>query len=265
MDSKFKSHLLKKPSKRSPASTYQRFLDQFNEDSESARQENFTAFCVENENDSEEANAAGCRRSLFSFDISGLDEFEASFEQDGSDGLEAIVGDLDASVFGSAASSSEEGETEEDIIFWLKKALPALAEAGLLGDLKLFFKLIADDAFPLSNIALLLFLDVVRFYGCANVCGMRYRKQTLLFWIFGYLLFHGKWLRFNRGLKFSGSTLSGDVGSRRGHFNPEECSINFAVPADSVIRKSLEKQASVPRQLQSGVITPILVCFSRFT
>ena len=39
------------------------------------------------------------------------------------------------------------------ISFWLKKALPALAKAGLLGDLKLFFKLIADDAFPLSNIA----------------------------------------------------------------------------------------------------------------
>ena len=91
--------------------------------------------------------------------------------------MEGIVGDLDASVFGSAASSSEEGETEEDIIFWLNKALPALVKAGLLDDLKLFFKLISNDAFPLSNIALLLFLDVVRFYGCANVCGMRYRKQ----------------------------------------------------------------------------------------
>ena len=78
------------------------------------------------------ADAAACRCSLFPFDMSGLDEFGASFEPDGPDTLEAIVDDLGASVFGPAASSSEESETEKDVIFWLDKPSPALGKDGLL-------------------------------------------------------------------------------------------------------------------------------------
>ena len=79
MDAKFESYLLKKPLKRSPASSYQRFLDQCSNPSESAHQENFAEYGVESEEECDGADAAGCRRSLFAFDISGLKEFEASF------------------------------------------------------------------------------------------------------------------------------------------------------------------------------------------
>ena len=49
----------------------------------------------------------------------------------------------------------------------IKAALPMLNSARLLGDLLLFFKLVGRSQFPLSNISLLLFLDVMRFYGCS--------------------------------------------------------------------------------------------------
>ena len=75
MDAKFESYMLKKPSKRSPASSYQRFLGQCSNSSESARKENFADYGVEKEEECDGADAAECRRSLFAFEISGLKEF----------------------------------------------------------------------------------------------------------------------------------------------------------------------------------------------
>ena len=72
MDARFKSYLLKKASKRSPPSLYQRFQDQCSDPSESARQEIFADYGSESESDCDGADAVGCRRSLFSFDISGF-------------------------------------------------------------------------------------------------------------------------------------------------------------------------------------------------
>ena len=90
---------------------------------------------------------------------------------------------------------------------------------------------------------------------------MRYRNETMLFWLFGYLCFHGKFLRFCRGLKFSGMAVNDN--KALGHFSlnnsasHEISKINFAVPADSILQKSLN-QNRTPRFLKPGIITSML-------
>ena len=91
-----------------------------------------------------------------------------------------------------------------------------------------------------------LFLDTVNFYSCETASGMRYRKETMLYWIFEWLIFHGKWLRFNRGIKFSGSCLETD--SNRGFCSPDSGKTrkNFAVPSDQVIQNYVNSNPRVP-------------------
>ena len=78
-------------------------------------------------------------------------------------------------------------------------------------------------------------------------------KKTLLFWMFGLLYFHGKWIRFCRGERFSGAVLE-DKESKK-YFNPQlnKPRINFAVPPDK-IQKLCRKNVRVPRSLKPGVI-----------
>ena len=59
-------------------------------------------------------------------------------------------------------------------------------------------------------------------------------KKTVLFWMFGLLYFHGKWIRFCRDEKFSGTVLE-DKESKK-YFNPQlnKPKINFAAPSDKI-------------------------------
>ena len=60
-----------------------------------------------------------------------------------------------------------------------------------------------------------------------------YQKKTML-WIFGLLYFHGKWIRFFRDEKFSGTVLE-DKESKK-YFNPQlnKPRIDFTVPSDKI-------------------------------
>ena len=51
------------------------------------------------------------------------------------------------------------------------------------------------------------FFDTVNLFATENASGMRYQKEIMLFWIFGLLNFHGKWIRFCKSVKFSGTVL----------------------------------------------------------
>ena len=235
MEDDFVDFLIKAPLKESPSSQYQRFLDERSKDSQDIVVEE----CY--------------RRNLFDLSfLSGVENIDLS---NLSESEEPTLGDI---VGDFADHDHPEWQEEPEFIELIKAALPMLKSAGLLGDLLLLFKLVGRSQFPLSNISLLLFLDVVRFYGCSNASRMRYRKETLLYWVFGYLLFHGKWLRFSRGMKFSGHTLSEDASSTQGHFNPDGCHINFAVPSNAILRKSLEKDGCIPRNLDPGIVMPML-------
>ena len=74
-------------------------LDQCNDSSERAHQENFAEHSLKRENSCDGGHAAGCQHSLFSVGRSGLDEIGASFGLDRSDCFEAIVVNL--SMFSS--------------------------------------------------------------------------------------------------------------------------------------------------------------------
>eukprot|EP00794_Sanderia_malayensis_P001312 gene1312-1457_t len=259
MDEEFKSFLLKAPLKKtsSPAKcSFDYYLESLKDD------QRLETLKEDGDPFQKHRRDGQARRSLFPFNILGIDDINIDSEnEDYGDGNENFFSEgLDESLlsdFANEISFEDAASSKEDSLkHWFEKATPALKRAGVLNDLTLFFKLVANDNFPLQNISLLLFLDVVRYYGSANVCGMRYREETLLFWMFGYLLFHGKWLRFNRGLKFCRSTLEAE--GRRGRFNTEGTTINFAVPANSVIRKGLEKQNNVERHLKTGLIIPML-------
>ena len=105
---------------------------------------------------------------------------------------------------------------------------------GVWNNICKFLELVSDNIFPLYNISFLLFLDIVNLFPTENASGMRYRKETILFWISGLLNFHRKWIRFCKSEKFSGTVLE-DKESKE-YFNPQlnKPRINFAVPSDKI-------------------------------
>ena len=109
-----------------------------------------------------------------------------------------------------------------------------MKKSGVLNNICKFLELLSRAIFPLYNISFLLFVDTVNLFATENASGMRYRKETMLFWIFGLLNFHGKSIRFCRDEKCS-STVSEDKESKE-YFNPQlnKTRINFSVPSDKI-------------------------------
>ena len=81
----------------------------------------------------------------------------------------------------------------------INSAFSVLNEAGLGEQFMAFFELVLTKKFPLDNIALLLFLETVRFYSCESSTEMRYSENTKRFRKSGYRLFHAKFLYFMGG------------------------------------------------------------------
>ena len=76
-----------------------------------------------------------------------------------------------------------------------------------------FETLVAKPLFPLDNTARQVFLGVVRFYSVDNVSGLRCDANimsTLLFWIFGHWVLHGKFIRFMKGENFTVAVTLGN-------------------------------------------------------
>lgn len=84
----------------------------------------------------------------------------------------------------------------------------------------------------MDNIAYLLFLEVVKWYGSQNTVTMRYDETISRFWRVGYKLFHGKFLRFLGGPKHRGALIAGETSE--GNFSPQTSKINFAIPSQKV-------------------------------
>ena len=133
----------------------------------------------------------------------------------------------------------------------LNFAIPTLLKAGFLRDMQLFLELVGKNAFPLENIAFLLFVDIIRFYSLENASQMRYNKDTYLFWIYGYLLLKGRFLRFMGGAKFKGALLDGS--SSKGSFSPNDSKINFVVPCEKSLRNEADS-LGMPKVIKPGLI-----------
>ena len=133
------------------------------------------------------------------------------------------------------------GEHGESILFdemktLLEYVLVELQQAGHLQPFHKFFQLVSQGDFPMNNICLLLFLDLVEFYACENTSYMKYRSEsTVLFWKVGYLLIKGKFLRYCGGYKNKGQVKQGIT--EKGFFDPKQSSPNFVIPSLSVLDK----------------------------
>ena len=90
-----------------------------------------------------------------------------------------------------------------------------------------FNHLLAENKLPLTNIASLLFKDIVEWYSLDQSTSMRYSPEVKKFWRVGFKLFKGRFLRFMCGMKNQGQD---------GCLKPSESAINFVVPD----KKSLE-------------------------
>ena len=70
-----------------------------------------------------------------------------------------------------------------------------------------FFRLVRDGKFPLDNIALTLFIDVIRWFSCETSTQLRYSRESKTFWKLGYVLFGGRFVQFMGGLKNEGQIV----------------------------------------------------------
>ena len=117
---------------------------------------------------------------------------------------------------------------EYEMIRLLPNVISELSDVDKVDGIMNFFKLVNEKRFPLDNIAFDLFLDVVKWFSVSSTTLMRYNPTTKAFWRLGYILFHGRFLRFMSGFKNIGSIINGD--SSRGQYCPVDSLINFAVP-----------------------------------
>ena len=145
---------------------------------------------------------------------------------------------------------------DEHIVNEIQELIPGVLKKLKNENLKVDFcnliKLISEDKFPLQNIALQLLLDVARWYSVDNTSKMFYSENCMKFWKVMFRLFHGKALRFMSGIKSSGQCLSNIT--TKVVFDPQDTSVNFAVPSINALNKFDMKKADIPAELSPGII-----------
>ena len=136
--------------------------------------------------------------------------------------------------------------------------LEEISKAGYLNYFTEFFQLVKQKKYPLSNIAFLLWLETVRWFSCATASHMWYWNKTKKFWRAGYRLFHGKFLTFMAGPRYTSLTVN--KGMTHEALIPSISEINFAVPSRSAIIKN--NDSPVPSLITPGVIHETLQAVS---
>ena len=164
--------------------------------------------------------------------------------------------------FDSAGYSLDDINIIKSVHDALNSAASNLLQRGLLHDFQKFFELVGKNEFPLDNIAFLLFIDLIKFYSLESATQMRYNKDTYLFWIFGYLLLKGRFIRFMSGTKFKGTLI--DRSAIRGSFSPSISKINFSVPSESALRGEADS-LDIPRTIGPGIITFFIDILDRYS
>jgi len=80
---------------------------------------------------------------------------------------------------------------------------------------------------------------------------MHYSEATKQFWLVGYRLFNGSFIRFMSGEKNEGDVLTAQ--GTRGNFSPQNSQINFAVPSITSLQ-NLKSGYAITRELTPGII-----------
>lgn len=146
-----------------------------------------------------------------------------------------------------------------EIISLLPTVIDELKNIGQLEEFLSFHKLVSEKKFPLGNIAFLLFLDVVRWYGLESTSStMRYSPEIKLFWKTGLRLFHGRFLKFMSGPKCTGKSISS--GESPGLTFASDSEVNFIVPDRKVLQEEKKFVDENTPGILLGMIDTITVC-----
>ena len=119
--------------------------------------------------------------------------------------------------------------TEATVAVKIQIVLEKVDEVDCCEDFMTFLNLVKNNKFPHDNMAMLLFFDIVRFYGTTCTTQIKYRPQTKAFWKAGRNLSNNKFLFFMGGPKNIGQQIGS--GSSSTFLQSENASINFAVPS----------------------------------
>ena len=134
----------------------------------------------------------------------------------------------------SSITVEEKDEHFTILVDMLPNVIQTLKDAGKVNEFIQFNHLLSEGKFPMTNIAFLFFLDIVRWYSLDNATtSMRYSEKVKEFWRTGLRLFHGRFLRFMGGPKNKGQILHNEASP--GLQKPEEAKVNFIVPDRRVL------------------------------
>jgi hypothetical protein len=151
-------------------------------------------------------------------------------------------------------STQSEGSADlSDLLSILPGTIASLKDAGMYEDWLHYVRIVSENAFPLKNIAHLLFLDVCRWYHCRNTVRMRYSPAIKQFWLLCYKIFHGKVLRFMSGFRHIEQVK--DYNTSKCLCNPMDNTIICSVPDISVLSQSAAVQVS---EIAPGMLTQML-------
>jgi hypothetical protein len=168
-------------------------------------------------------------------DISGVDSIQVDSTEEG------II------------TSDDNCQEIADIMKSLPLVIKELGNEGYSSLLQKFCKLVAEKKFPLQNISLRLWADVVEWYGLDDTRNMRYSPETLQFFWLGRKLFGGKFVRFMSGLKNENDFLLGHT-----VLDPQNSKMNFACPSENVLREINPMGQQFPDVLKPGILKSVI-------
>ena len=140
---------------------------------------------------------------------------------------------------------------------YLSKILPHVLEelerVGKCDAFVKFIELVHERKFPLNNIALSLFCDVVSWYSLSDTRCMRYSEDTIQFFWVGLKLFGGRFVRFMAGMKNESAMLTGQE-----ILDPLDSKINFACPSETILREINPFGESLPAKYKPGFLDEVM-------
>lgn len=147
--------------------------------------------------------------------------------------------------------TAESSSDYDEMVKLLPMVIKTLEESDKLEDMKRFLQLLADEKFPMQNIAYELFNDLIRWLSVEKCNLMRYSPVTLRFWRSGRHMLKKKYIRTMSGPKLSGCSTTHE--DERGKYSTEHSKVNFAVPSDRLLRpnKQIKQECQSPGMLYS--------------
>jgi len=140
----------------------------------------------------------------------------------------------------------------------LPNIISYMKEVGMIYEWMRYLRLLNTRELPLNNIAHLLFLDVCRWYSCENTVTMKYSHEIKQFWLLGYRIFHGKFLRYMCGIRHTGDVKTATTS--KSMYSPSQSNINFAVPDIKILAASASIKSS---EMKPGLLPQMLDIFMK--